>query len=197
MPENLWSRDHCGVSQPHRRSEPHVAFDASSYAACIRTERCFICRIVAGEPTGFREHVIFQGDSVIAFLAQPPVQRGYVLVAPTRHHVDVVADFSLEEYLALQAFIHRMGRAVSAVLPVERLYLLSLGSKQGIAHVHWHVVPLPPEVPFDQQQLQAVTLGAGYLELDPEEQSAIASSITAALLGLSPDPQGREAQESR
>lgn len=35
----------------------------------------------------------------------------------------------------------------------ERVYLLSLGSNQGNAHVHWHIVPLPPGVPYHEQQL--------------------------------------------
>ena len=36
----------------------------------------------------------------------------------------------------------------SEAAPTERLYLLSLGSHQGNAHVHWHIAPLPPGVPY-------------------------------------------------
>ena len=42
------------------------------------------------------------------------------------------------------------------VVPTERLYLLALGSRQGNAHVHWHVAPLPPGVPYEKQQYAAL-----------------------------------------
>jgi diadenosine tetraphosphate (Ap4A) HIT family hydrolase len=49
--------------------------------------------------------------------------------------------------------VHEVGTALTAELAPERLYVLSLGSRQGNAHVHWHVVPLPPGVPYADQQL--------------------------------------------
>jgi diadenosine tetraphosphate (Ap4A) HIT family hydrolase len=52
--------------------------------------------------------------------------------------------------------VHRVGEALRAVVPTERLYILSLGSAQGNRHVHWHLAPLPPGVPFAEQQLAAL-----------------------------------------
>ncbi len=46
----------------------------------------------------------------------------------------------------------RVPHAVST----ERLYGLSLGSHGGNAHVHWHVAPLPPGVPYREQQYAAL-----------------------------------------
>jgi len=40
--------------------------------------------------------------------------------------------------------------ALSEVVPTERVYRLSLGSKQGNAHLHWHVAPIPPGVPYNR-----------------------------------------------
>jgi len=37
--------------------------------------------------------------------------------------------------------VHDVAEALKATLPTERVYLMSLGSHQGNAHVHWHVVP--------------------------------------------------------
>ena len=67
------------------------------------------------------------------------------------------------------------------VLPTERIYLMSLGSHQGNAHVHWHVVPLPPGVPYEQQQFRAVMAENGVLEVTREEQRALAAGIRSAL----------------
>jgi len=161
-------------------------FDHGAYEARVRDAGCFICSIVRGEQPHHSEHVVYRDDRLIAFLSQPPVQRGYVLVAPLSHREQVVMDFDLDEYLHLQTFIHRLGRALPQVLPVERLYVLSLGSQQANAHVHWHVVPLPPGVPLEQQQFRSVMLEHGYLDLSQDEQRDIASRITAALERGSP-----------
>jgi diadenosine tetraphosphate (Ap4A) HIT family hydrolase len=41
--------------------------------------------------------------------------------------------------------------AVSEVVPPELAYSLSLDSKQGNAHLHWHVAPLSPDAPYDRE----------------------------------------------
>ena len=56
---------------------------------------------------------------------------------------------------------HRNARAVAAVVPTGRMYSLSLGSQQGNAHLHWHVAPLPPGVPYREQQFRALTAENG------------------------------------
>ena len=48
---------------------------------------------------------------------------GYVLVAPKEHREQVTGDFALDEYLALQACIHRVGEALRRAVPTERLDL--------------------------------------------------------------------------
>ena len=43
---------------------------------------------------------------------------------------------------------------------------MSLGSHQGNAHVHWHVAPLPPGVPYEEQQFAALMHEVnGYLDI--------------------------------
>ena len=60
-----------------------------------------------------------------------PTVPGYALVVPRRHVEDVVRDFTPDEYLALQAVVHWVARAIIKVVPTERTYVLSLGSMQG------------------------------------------------------------------
>jgi ATP adenylyltransferase len=102
-----------------------------------------------------------------------------VLVAPVEHRVGVVADFGIDEYLRLQAVVHRVGRAVSQAVPCERLYVLSLGSNQGNAHVHWHLAPLPPGTPYEEQQLRSLMAEAtgGYLDIPQDDRAALADRI--------------------
>lgn len=126
--------------------------------------------------------MLFEDDLALAFLNRFPTLPGYTLVAPRAHREHVVQDFDADEYLALQRVVHRVGRAVQRALGAERLYLASLGSRQGNRHVHWHVAPLPPGVPYDQQQLAALDWErAGLLEPTEDEQRELADRIRALL----------------
>jgi diadenosine tetraphosphate (Ap4A) HIT family hydrolase len=92
--------------------------------------------------------------------------------------VDVIRDFTAEEYLRLQDVVRNVGLAISEAVPTERVYIMSLGSNQGNAHVHWHVAPLPPGVPYEDQQFKALMLETnGYIDLSPEEQRRLATEI--------------------
>lgn len=141
--------------------------------------RCFVCELLAGNPE-YAHHLVYEDDRAIAFLQRFQTLYGYVLVAPKEHRERVVDDFSTSEYLALQAVVHRVGGAICRAVPTERLYVLSLGSMQANSHVHWHLVPLPPGVPFEHQQLAALDTDLG-LDLGEGELEELAARIRAAL----------------
>jgi hypothetical protein len=67
--------------------------------------------------------------------------------------------------------------AVRRTVETERVYILSLGSQQGNRHIHWHIVPLPYNVPFKQQQLEALRIENGFLEIPDQEMSELAKRI--------------------
>jgi diadenosine tetraphosphate (Ap4A) HIT family hydrolase len=85
----------------------------------------------------------------------------------------------MQEYLALQRLLYLVGEAVRQELPTERLYVMSMGSQQGNRHVHWHVAPLPPGVPYHQQQLVAFSLERGVVALPEDEMADLARRIGA------------------
>jgi diadenosine tetraphosphate (Ap4A) HIT family hydrolase len=158
-----------------------LPFDVAAYERRVQTGDCFVCGIARGERSD-EQHIIYRDDQHIAFLSQYPAQRGYSLVAPIDHRENVIADFTREEYTEIQLVIHRLGLALSSVVPTERLYVLSLGSQQGNSHVHWHVVPLPPGVPYGQQQFGALMLErAGYLDVSDDDQRTLATELGAAM----------------
>jgi diadenosine tetraphosphate (Ap4A) HIT family hydrolase len=160
-----------------------VPFDVDEYEQRARADsaagECFICAIVAG--TRDDHLVLYRDDACIAFLAKFATLVGYTLVAPLEHRTNVVGDFTEDEYAQLQRAVHRIGRAVSNAVPTERLYLLSLGSHQGNAHVHWHVAPLPPDVPYREQQYAALMAEKGVVDPPDAELSALAAGIRAYL----------------
>ncbi len=163
-------------------AEARARIDPADYARELLADnqrgRCFICDLVR-DAEG--RHVIFRNDLCVAFLPRYPTLRGRVLLAPVEHRTQVVGDFTEDEYIAIQRHVYRLGRAVSAAFPTERLYILSLGSNQGVAHVHWHIAPLPPGVPFAEQQFHALDIANGYLALEPDELAEIVQRIANAL----------------
>jgi diadenosine tetraphosphate (Ap4A) HIT family hydrolase len=104
------------------------------------------------------------------------------LACPKEHREQATADFSAGEYLALQRAVHRVAEAVREEVGAERMYVLTLGSNQGNAHVHWHVVPLPPGVPYEEQQYAALMLeSAGALSIPEEEKASLAARISGRI----------------
>jgi hypothetical protein len=54
---------------------------------------------------------------------------------------------------------------------------------QGVAHVHWHVAPLPPGVPFREQQFAAVAK-LEYLLIPRAELDELACRIGDGMTAL-------------
>jgi len=151
------------------------AFNLDAYIEQIQTQPCFICEMIAGRLQGNR--IIYQNHESIAFLNKYPTLYGYVLVAPIAHKEQVTGDFTLEEYLELQRAVYRVADAVRRTVEAERLYILSLGSQQGNRHGHWHIAPLPYGVPFKQQQLEALRIDNGFLDISDHEMAELAERI--------------------
>jgi diadenosine tetraphosphate (Ap4A) HIT family hydrolase len=164
------------------RAEPaHARFDMDAYLGEV-AQGCFICRLIQGDPTLAPHHFIWRGEEAIAFLNRFPTVYGYTLVAPIAHHEQVTGDFSLHRYLALQRIVHAVAEAVRQALRPERIYILSLGSQQTNAHVHWHIVPCPPGTPCEQQQLSLIDVEKqGILQLSPEDGEALVARLQAHL----------------
>lgn len=157
-----------------------VPFDLEAYVRRVQSSGCFICGIVAGEP-GFEHEVVLDDGEHLAFVGRYPTMYGHVLVAPRRHLEHVVRHFDEPAFLRMQAFLHRVARAVEAVVPSERTYLMSVGSQQGNRHVHWHVQPLTPGTPLPQQQFHAMMAEHGVIPWSPEQAAALAVRLRAAL----------------
>lgn len=151
------------------------SFDLDAYIEQIQKSSCFICEMIAGRLQG--NHVIHQTDEFIAFLNKYPTLYGYTLVAPIAHREQVTGDFTLDEYLNLQRAVYQVSEAVRRTVEAERVYILSLGSQQGNRHVHWHIAPLPHGIPFKQQQLDALKIDDGFLEIPDQEMAELAERI--------------------
>ena len=158
--------------------------DLDAYVRRVRTGPCFICAIVSRDPDFPDHHIVYEDEGTIVFLTMHPTQYGYTLVAPKEHREQVAGDFTAEEYLGLQRIVHSVAEAVREEVGAERVYILSLGSNQGNAHVHWHVVPLPPGTPYEEQQFAALMLETtGALKIPEGEKAALAVRIGQRMEG--------------
>ena len=142
----------------------------------FRTQPCFVCRMVQGD-TRFSENLIYEDDHTLVFLDGYPRAYGYTLVAPKEHREQVTGDFSMEQYLDLQRLLYQVTEAVREEVGAERMYLYTFGSNEGNSHVHWHVVPLPPGVPYEEQQGAWAGWSKGVLKIPKEEMAALAGRI--------------------
>jgi diadenosine tetraphosphate (Ap4A) HIT family hydrolase len=152
-----------------------VPWNAADYHSLAR-RACFICEFLAGNPD-YPHHVAYRDEVAVVFASRFPSVVGHFLVAPVDHREHVVGDFTPDEYAALQRIVHRAGTALSELVPVERLYVLSLGSQQANRHVHWHLAPLPPGVPYEDQQLAVFEASRGHLDLPDEEVADLARRL--------------------
>jgi diadenosine tetraphosphate (Ap4A) HIT family hydrolase len=156
--------------------------DLDAYHRRARGGPCFVCAIVAGDPAFSGHPLVYEDESIVAFLTTNPTQYGYTLVCPKEHREQATGDFSMEEYLDLQRVVYTVAEAVREEVGAERMYVMTLGSNQGNAHVHWHVVPLPPGVPYEEQQFAALMLErAGALRIPEEEKATLAARIAERL----------------
>ncbi len=157
-----------------------MPFDVDAYVTRTRSGGCFICAMLAGD-AGAEHELVAQDEQHVAFLSRYPTLLGYTLVAPKAHRERVVGDFDEPAFLAMMSFVRQVAIAVEAVLAPERIYLLSLGSQQGNAHVHWHLAALPPGVPYREQQMHALMAEHGVIATTPEGQADLARRIREAL----------------
>jgi diadenosine tetraphosphate (Ap4A) HIT family hydrolase len=161
-----------------------VAMDTKDYAVRvqrIRQEgRCFICRVI-DRTHSYSHHVVYEDADTIVFLNRYPTLVGYCLVSPRKHVEDWARDLSEAEFLTFQRVVHRVAGAIAATVPTERVYSLSIGSQQANAHVHWHVAPLPPGVPYEHQEFNALLKENGILDISEADQAELARTIRSHL----------------
>lgn len=155
-------------------------FDLEAYEARARLGPCFVCACLKGEP-GYDHELVYEDADHVAFLDRWPTLPGKVLVAPKAHVEDVVSGFSDDGYSRMMQAVRRVALAVEEVLAPERVYLLSLGSRQGNPHVHWHVAALPPGTPYEQQQFHALMTEHGVADVAPAETARIAAELRRRL----------------
>jgi histidine triad (HIT) family protein len=103
-------------------------------------EACVFCEIGAGR---IDHEVVFEDDTVFAFLCEPPATWGHTLIAPNKHRQDI---WTIEpaEAQAAMALAQRLAHVMRDDLGAAGVNLRqNSGSRAGqdVFHYHVHVVP--------------------------------------------------------
>lgn len=123
-------------------------------------------RIIAGEIPSYK---VAETATCYAFLDINPVQPGHTLVVPKRE-VDYIFDLTEEEYLDLQAFAHRVAKAVKAAVPCRKVGVAVIGLE--VPHAHIHLIPLTHEGDMDFNNKKT---------LPAEEMERLAAAIASKM----------------
>ncbi|MCQ2191737.1 MAG: HIT family protein [Paludibacteraceae bacterium] len=122
-------------------------------------------RIVNGEIPSYK---IAEDDKYYAFLDINPLKKGHTLVIP-KVEEDYIFNLDDDTLAGLTVFAKKVGKAIKAAIPCQRVGLAVLGME--VPHVHIHLVPLDKEndLNFRNEKLQ----------LSAEEMADIAAKISA------------------
>jgi histidine triad (HIT) family protein len=101
---------------------------------------CLFCKIVNKE---IKASVVFENDSIVAFLDINPVNPGHVLIVPREHSLDYVST-SDEILCEIAVVAKRVGEAI-----IQSLWAggFNIGVNNGrlsgqlVDHMHLHVIP--------------------------------------------------------
>ncbi|SHJ47735.1 histidine triad (HIT) family protein [Arenibacter nanhaiticus] len=93
-------------------------------------------KIIKGEIPSYK---IAEDEKFYAFLDINPNSAGHTLCIP-KIEVDKVLDLDEETYMGLMAFSRKIGKAIEAAIPCNRVGITVIGLE--VPHVHVHLIPL-------------------------------------------------------
>ena len=105
-----------------------------------RDPDCIFCKVAAVE---IPAAVIFENESIVAFLDIGPLAEGHVLIIPRAHHAKL-SDLSASECAQLGSMLPKVARALLEVTGAEGFNLLvneGRAAGQLVPHVHFHLIP--------------------------------------------------------
>lgn len=102
---------------------------------------------------------------------------GWLVVAPLRH-VEAIDRLDAGEQAELGPLLSRVGAALRAATPTEKLYVNVFA--EVVPHLHVHVIARPPSLPADRR---GVRLFLDPARADPAEVARIAAAVRDALRG--------------
>jgi diadenosine tetraphosphate (Ap4A) HIT family hydrolase len=101
---------------------------------------CIFCKIAAHLAEA---RIVYEDDSVIAFLAKDPISEGHTLVIPKQHFENLfdIEPSTLEKISLAAKNIARTYRRSLGIDAVNLLNASGKSAQQSVFHFHLHIVP--------------------------------------------------------
>ncbi len=103
-------------------------------------ESCIFCKIVKKQ---LPSSIIYEDDSVIAFLDIRPVNEGHCLVIPKEHYADIF-DIPSELLGKVHQVTKKVAVAIKQAVNADGISIIQQNGRaanQDIFHLHVHVIP--------------------------------------------------------
>ncbi len=104
------------------------------------SESCNFCKIILGED---QASIVYDDDSVLAFMDLHPANVGHTLVVP-RDHWETIYDIPEKVLADLFAVVKRVSVAVKKAVGAEGISILQFNERaagQSVRHFHVHIIP--------------------------------------------------------
>ncbi len=107
---------------------------------------------------------------------------GWLVLVP-RRHVIALAELTDAEAAALGSWQVRLSRALGRVLGCPKTYVAQFAEADGFAHVHFHIVPRPPDLDRELRGPRIFQLlgAADDSRVGAEEMTRLAAELAAEL----------------
>ena len=104
------------------------------------SESCSFCKIMLGED---QASIVYEDDSVLAFMDLHPANVGHTLVVP-KEHWETIYDIPEKVLADLFAVVKRVSVAVKKAVGAEGISILQFNERaagQSVRHFHVHIIP--------------------------------------------------------
>lgn len=114
------------------------ATEAGGGAAAVADTSCRFCAIVSKQAPAC---IVFEDDSVMAFLDRRPLFPGHILLVPRRHY-ETLGDLPENLIAPLFGRARLLSQAVEEALEAQGSFVaLNNRVSQSVPHLHVHIVP--------------------------------------------------------
>ena len=138
------------------------------------SESCSFCKIMLGEG---QASIVYEDESVLAFMDLHPANVGHTLVVP-RAHWETIYDIPERVLADLFAVVKRVSVAVKKAVGAEGISILQFNERaagQSVRHFHVHVIPR-----FRGDAISKFIggmLGSGFKKVERQDLDEIAEKI--------------------
>ena len=121
---------------------------------------CIFCKIIHGELPALK---LYEDERILAFLDHRPVREGHAMVIP-KSHIDHFIDLPDELASHIVLVGQKIARNIQRKLNPRRVGFAVAGF--GVAHAHYHVVPMWEEFDVTSSQYAAINDGKIIFTMD-------------------------------